>query len=134
MGFQGGDSHHARVFVAFFNTFQGLRDVNPVILVNTRLLRARGSLLLRHVCLPSAAQWILSSLCASIGFALTRAVVGEYLGSAAGIGHVIAQAEGSFDAVGVFAGLFVLGVFVLVLNGIISVAENRLIVWRPKGE
>ena len=121
-------------FMAFFNTFQGVRDVNPVILANARLLRARGSLLLRHVYLPSAAQWILSSLRASIGFAVTGAVVGEYLGSAAGIGHVIAQAEGSFNAVGVFAGLFVLGVFVLVLDGIISMAENRLIVWRPKGE
>jgi NitT/TauT family transport system permease protein len=118
-------------FMAFFNTFQGVRDVNPVILANARLLRARGSLLLRHVYLPSAAQWILSSLRASIGFAVTGAVVGEYLGSAAGIGHVIAQAEGSFDAVGVFAGLFVLGAFVLVLDEIISQVESRVIVWRP---
>jgi NitT/TauT family transport system permease protein len=118
--------------MAFFNTFQGVRDVNPVILANARLLRARGSLLLRHVYLPSAAQWILSSLRASIGFAVTGAVVGEYLGSAAGIGHVIAQAEGSFDSVGVFAGLFVLGAFVLVLDGVISFIENRVIVWRPR--
>lgn len=121
-------------FMAFFNTFQGVRDVNPVILANAKLLRARGSLLLRHVYLPSAAQWILSSLRASVGFAVTGAVVGEYLGSAAGIGHVIAQAEGSFDAVGVFAGLFVLGAFVLGLDGIISLVENRVIVWRPRQE
>lgn len=121
-------------FMAFFNTYQGVRDVNPVVLANAKLLRARGSLLLRHVYLPSAAQWILSSLRASIGFAVTGAVVGEYLGSAAGIGHVIAQAEGSFDAVGVFAGLAVLGGFVLVLDAGISVVERRVIVWRPREE
>jgi NitT/TauT family transport system permease protein len=121
-------------FMAFFNTYQGVRDVNPVVLANAKLLRARGGLLLRHVYLPSAAQWILSSLRASIGFAVTGAVVGEYLGSAAGIGHVIAQAEGSFDAVGVFAGLTVLGLFVLLLDAGISVVEHRVIVWRPGQE
>jgi NitT/TauT family transport system permease protein len=121
-------------FMAFFNTYQGVRDVNPVVLANAKLLRARGGLLLRHVYLPSAAQWILSSLRASIGFAVTGAVVGEYLGSAAGIGHVIAQAEGSFDAVGVFAGLTVLGLFVLLLDAGISVVEHRVIVWRPGRE
>ncbi len=65
---------------------------------------------------------------------MTGAVVGEYLGSAAGIGHVIAQAEGSFDAVGVFAGLTVLGLFVLLLDAGISVVEHRVIVWRPGRE
>ncbi len=121
-------------FMAFFNTYQGVHDVNPVVLANAKLLHARGGLLLRHVYLPSAAQWILSSLRASIGFAVTGAVVGEYLGSAAGIGHVIAQAEGSFDSVGVFAGLTVLGIFVLLLDAGISAVERRVIVWRPQQE
>ena len=49
-------------------------------------------------------------------------------------GHVIAQAEGSFDAVGVFAGLTVLGLFVLLLDAGISVVEHRVIVWRPGRE
>lgn len=121
-------------FMAFFNTYQGVRDASPVILANARLLRASGPKLLRHIYLPSAAQWILSSLRASIGFAVTGAVVGEYLGSSEGIGHVIAQAEGSFDAVGVFAGLVVLGLFVLVLDSLVSVLEARILVWRPVEE
>lgn len=118
-------------FVAFFNTYQGVKEVNPVVLANARLLRASRWNLLRHVYLPSATSWILSSLRTSIGFAVTGAVVGEYLGSANGIGHVIAQAEGAFDATGVFAGLVVLGVFVLVLDRVIDVLERRLLYWQP---
>jgi NitT/TauT family transport system permease protein len=60
-------------------------------------------------------------------------VVGEYLGSAAGLGYLIAQAEGVFDTTGVFAGMVVLMAFVLVLDALVGAAERRLLVWRPKG-
>jgi NitT/TauT family transport system permease protein len=118
-------------FLAFFNTYQGIRDVNPGILANARLLRAKPWSLMRHVYLPSATSWILSSLRVSIGFAVTGAVIGEYLGATSGIGHAIAQAEATFDAVGVFAGLVVLSVFVLLLDQVVNRLEGYLMVWRP---
>jgi len=119
------------LFVAFFNTFQGVREVNPVVLANARLLRASKSSLLRHVYLPSATTWILSSLRVSVGMAVMGAVVAEYLGSSAGLGHLIAQAEGVLDATGVFAGIVVLSVFVVALDAMVDRVERRLLVWRP---
>jgi NitT/TauT family transport system permease protein len=59
------------------------------------------------------------------------AVVGEYLGSAAGLGYIIQQAEGVFDVAGVFAGMFVLAVFVIAIDWIVTIVENRLLIWRP---
>jgi NitT/TauT family transport system permease protein len=53
-------------------------------------------------------------------FAVVGAVVGEYLGSAAGLGYLIQQAEGIFDVAGVFAGMFILAVFVLAINGAVT--------------
>src|ERR1700704_165892 len=79
-------------FVVFFNTFQGIREVDPVVRNNARMLQATDRQLLRHVYLPSAMAWIFSSLHTSIGFALVGAVVGEYLGSSRGIGYVVSQA------------------------------------------
>ena len=78
-------------FVAFFNTYQGIKEVDPVVLANARMLGASGSQLLRHVYLPSAASWIFSSLRTSIGFAVIGAVVGEYMGAAKGLGYLISQ-------------------------------------------
>jgi NitT/TauT family transport system permease protein len=121
-------------FVAFFNTYQGVLEVNPVVLSNARLLGASRASLLRHVYLPSASTWILSSLRVSVGFAMIGAVVGEYLGSAAGMGHMIAVAEGMFDAVGVFAGVAVLSFFVLLVDAAVSRIERPLLVWRPDRE
>lgn len=119
------------LFVAFFNTFQGVREVNPVVLANARLLRASKWSLLRHVYLPSATTWILSSLRVSVGMAVMGAVVAEYLGSSAGLGHLIAQAEGVLDAAGVFAGIIVLSAFVIALDALVDRVEKRLLVWRP---
>jgi hypothetical protein len=58
-------------------------------------------------------------------------VVGEYLGSARGVGYLILQAEGTFDVNTVFAGIVVLTGFALVLDGLVGVVERRLMTWQP---
>jgi NitT/TauT family transport system permease protein len=63
--------------------------------------------------------------------AFVGAVVGEYLGSARGVGYLILQAEGVFDINTVFAGVIVLTLSALVLDRLVSVAERRLLTWRP---
>jgi NitT/TauT family transport system permease protein len=118
-------------FVVFFNTFQGVREVDPLILNNARMLGASERQLVRHVILPSAMVWIFSSLHISIGFAMIAAVVGEYLGASRGIGYRIAQAEGVFDTTGVFAGMLVLAVVVLAVAEGVNRLERWLLRWKP---
>lgn len=117
-------------FVMFYNTYQGVRDADRVILNNVRMLGASERQLVRHVLVPSALTWIFSSLHTSLGFALVGAVVGEYLGSARGLGYVIQQAEGTFDTTGVFAGMFVLGVVVVLVSLGVSRLERWLLRWK----
>lgn len=118
-------------FIVFFSVFNGVREVSPTILANARMLGASGRQLLRHVYLPSATAWVFSSLHASVGMAFVGAVVGEYLGSAQGVGYLILQAEGVFDINTVFAGVLVLTACALVLDRIVTLAERRLLRWRP---
>ena len=118
-------------FIVFFNVYQGVKEVSPVVLNNTVMLGASNRQLLRHVYLPSATSWVFSSLHTSVGMAFVGAVVGEYLGSARGVGYLIQQAEGAFDINTVFAGILVLTVFALVLDTAVGKVERRLLVWRP---
>jgi NitT/TauT family transport system permease protein len=118
-------------FVVFFNVYQGVKEVSHTVLANARMLGMSERQLMRHVYWPSALSWMFSSLHTSVGFAVVGAVVGEYLGSAAGLGYLIQQAEGVFDVAGVFAGMFVLATFVVAIDGLVSVIERRLLVWRP---
>ena len=118
-------------FIVFFNVYQGVREVSPVVLANARMLGANARQLMRHVYVPSAMSWVFSSLHTSVGLAFVGAVVGEYLGSANGVGYLILQAEGSFDINTVFAGIVLLTVFALVLDGLVGLAERHLMKWQP---
>ena len=118
-------------FIVFFNVYQGVKEVSPTVLANARMLGMSDRQLMRHVYWPSALSWMFSSLHTSVGFAVVGAVVGEYLGSAAGLGYLIQQAEGVFDVAGVFAGMFVLAAFVVLIDLLVTAIENRLLVWRP---
>jgi NitT/TauT family transport system permease protein len=118
-------------FIVFFNVYQGVKEVSATVLANGRMLGMSEKQLMRHVFWPSALSWMFSSLHTSVGFAVVGAVVGEYLGSAAGLGYLIQQAEGIFDVAGVFAGMFVLSAFVILIDLLVTAVERRLLVWRP---
>jgi NitT/TauT family transport system permease protein len=118
-------------FIVFFNVYQGVKEVSPVILANARMLGANRKQLLRHVYLPSATSWVFSSLHTSVGLAFVGAVVGEYLGSSRGVGYLILQAEGAFDINTVMAGILVLTVFALALDAAVGRIERRLMRWQP---
>jgi NitT/TauT family transport system permease protein len=119
-------------FIVFFNVYQGVKEVSPVVLANARMLGASQKQLLRHVYLPSATSWVFSSLHTSVGLAFVGAVVGEYLGSSRGVGYLILQAEGAFDINTVMAGILVLTVFALALDAAVGKLETRLMKWQPK--
>ena len=118
-------------FIVFFNVYQGVKEVSPVVLANARMLGASRRDLLRHVYLPSATSWVFSSLHTSVGLAFVGAVVGEYLGSSRGVGYLILQAEGAFDINTVMAGILVLTVFALLLDAAVGRIESRLMRWQP---
>ncbi|MDB5847050.1 MAG: binding-protein-dependent transport system inner rane component [Rhodoferax sp.] len=120
-------------FVVFFNVYQGVREVSPVVLANARMLGANRKQLLRTVYLPSATSWVFSSLHTSVGLAFVGAVVGEYLGSARGVGYLILQAEGTLDVNTVVAGIVVLTACALALDGLVGRLERRLMCWQPRG-
>jgi NitT/TauT family transport system permease protein len=121
-------------FIVFFNVYQGVREVSPVVLANARMLGANPRQLLRFVYMPSAMSWVFASLHNSVGLAFVGAVVGEYLGSARGVGYLIHQAEGMFDMNTVFAGIVLLTAFALVLDWAVGFAEKRLMVWQPRSD
>jgi NitT/TauT family transport system permease protein len=81
--------------------------------------------------LPSAFTWIIASLHVSFGFALIGAIVGEFLGGQQGLGQLIRESQGTFNANGVWAGMVIIGAFALIAEFGIGRLERRLLRWRP---
>ena len=118
-------------FVVFFNAFQGVREVDRDLLANAAILGANPGQQFRHVIMPSALSWIIASLHTSLGFALVGAIVGEYLGAKKGIGLMIATAQGTFNANGVYAAMLILAIVAVIAEALMTRLEDRVIRWRP---
>jgi NitT/TauT family transport system permease protein len=119
------------LFVVFFATYAGIKDVDPTLVASVRVMGAKRLDVIRHVLVPSALSWIFSSLRSAVGFALIGAVVAEYFGANVGVGYRIVNAEASYNTAGVFAGLVILMVLVVLVDTFIRWLQRRLIVWKP---
>jgi len=118
-------------FIVFFNAFQGVREVDPNLVANVRVLGASPTQVVVHVTIPSAMTWIIASLHTAFGFAIVGALVAEVLGAQKGIGLIISQAQGTFDPNTVFACMVIIAVVTLGAEFFISLLEHSLLKWRP---
>jgi NitT/TauT family transport system permease protein len=118
-------------FVVFFNAFQGVRSVDRNLIANARILGASRLQVVRHVVFPSALTWIIASLHVALGFSIIGAIVGEFLGSQRGLGLVIATAQNTFDANGVFGAMLVIGALALSAEALMARLEKHMLAWQP---
>jgi NitT/TauT family transport system permease protein len=117
-------------FLLFYNTRDGVRDIDPDLIDSLRLLGATQLETLRKVMLPAALPWIYTGLRVAVGYALTTTVVGEVLSSNRGIGYLIESSAGRFNSAGVFAAVVVLVVLSLIITATLSRMELSSSRWR----
>ena len=120
----------ATFFLVFFNTYSGLLNVNEELLRLARLMGASWHHCIFRVVLPSAGDQIFIGLKTAVPYAVIGAVIGEYIGSTAGLGHFILYASQTYDAPALFSGIAALIVIVFVCNFTLNALERRLIRWR----
>jgi NitT/TauT family transport system permease protein len=87
--------------------------------------------LARFVVLPSVFSWIFAALRTSVSFALSGAVVGEFVGSTSGLGYRMVISAGLLDTNRTYAILLLLMVIAVTLVEIAKRLEDRLLRWRP---
>src|SRR5947207_2290980 len=118
-------------FVVFFNTYLGIRSVDPELVKAVQVMGGSRAHLARFVVLPSVLSWIFAALRTSVSFALTGAVVGEFVGASAGAGYRLNISAGLLDTKRVYLILLILMVFAVTLVEIAKRVEARLLRWRP---
>ena len=118
-------------FVVFFNVFVGVRSIHADYLHLARIMGARERDLFWRVVMPFVSPYLLVSIRQGITFAVIGVLIGEFIASSKGVGYYLQFASGSFDAAGIFAGVIVLLVLVLVLNMLVTLVERRVLRWQP---
>ncbi|MFZ5817337.1 MAG: ABC transporter permease [Bacillota bacterium] len=120
--------------LTFFNTYTGVRSVEPPLLNVARVMGASKWQLVYKVILPAASPWIIAGLQVSFPNALVSAVVGEFIAASAGLGFRLSYNGNTFNTAGTMAGVLLLMVIVLILNNLLERAEAYLLRWRPKDQ
>lgn len=108
------------VFVAFYNSYQGVKSVDPDLIEMMRSMKASPRQITRWVIFPSIRSWVMASLRLNIGMALIGAVIGEMFASSRGLGYYIQYSSGMFDTTGVFTGLLIVMVTAIVLEALLG--------------
>jgi NitT/TauT family transport system permease protein len=117
----------------FFAVYNGIRDVNQLLVDRVRTLGGGRMILLREVYVPSVTAWVLGSLKVAVGFAFTGACVGEFVAATRGLGYLLQFAQSTYNAGLTIGIIFLIMAFVLVLFFCAEAIERRLLRWRPGG-
>jgi NitT/TauT family transport system permease protein len=118
------------VFVAFYNAYEGVKNIDPDLLDMMRTLRAGRWTTLRWVIFPSITTWVLTGMRLGIGLALIGSVIAELVGANRGIGYYITKSAGTLDTTGIFAGLFIIMIVAVALETGVVQVEKRLLRYR----
>ncbi len=121
------------VLIIFFpvasSFYQGLRRVEPDLLEMARIMEAGAYATLRFIVIPAAIPAFASGLRVAVAVAPIGAVVGEWVGSSAGLGFYMLHANARMQIDKMFAALTLLSVASLILYFSIDLILNKLIYW-----
>lgn len=116
--------------VIFFAVYAGIREVERSLIERLMILGGSPWDLLREVYIPSVLSWVFSSLRVAVGFAFTGAIVGEFVGSSAGLGYLMNFATGSQNSSLLMATVVLIMFFIAGLFTILERIERRLMAWK----
>jgi|TARA_B100000315_G_scaffold58618_1_gene53059 NitT/TauT family transport system permease protein len=122
------------VIIAFFivqvPTQAAVSLVDPDLITVARTMGASNRQIFRIVTLPAISPAILGALRLAAILSVQGAVFGEIFASKRGLGQRLITSANMLDYNGLFAIVFVLAIFSLILNGVIGRAEKHFLRWQ----
>ncbi len=123
------------VLIIFFpvasSFYQGMRRTNRDLLELARIMGARPVNVLRFIVIPAALPAFASGLRVATAVAPIGAVVGEWVGSSAGLGFYMLHANARMQVDVMFAALALLSAASLALYFSVDYMLDKLIYWQP---
>ncbi|MGE5163471.1 MAG: ABC transporter permease [Sphingobacteriales bacterium] len=115
-------------FPILLNTARGLREVEPELLELVRSLRSSKWQIFIKIQLPSALPYIFSGMKVGAILAVAGAIVGEFLGSARGLGYLMLQVQVTLDTPAMFMAVILITLLGVILYGVVLGLERLVIV------
>lgn len=136
LGYGAASKVAMAVLIIFFPVtaafHDGLRRTEPGWLELARVMNARPAALIWRVRVPAALPAMASGLRVAAAVAPIGAVIGEWVGSSAGLGYLMLHANARMQVDLMFAALLLLALMALGLHAATDRATRRLVRWQPE--
>jgi NitT/TauT family transport system permease protein len=116
--------------VALIAAYQAAKDADVDLQALLTSMGADKHQVFFKAVVPSTLPSIIATFRINIGFGLVGAVVGEFISSQRGLGHMIYTASSLYDLDSVWVGLFTLMVVGFILYYVIDIIERRSLPWK----
>jgi NitT/TauT family transport system permease protein len=121
--------------IAFFpivvNTAAGMYEIEPNLINLTRLMKAKKRQQFVKIRIPHSLPGMFDGFKIALPIAIIGAIVGEFVASRDGLGHLIVAAGVQLNTELVFAAILVIAVGSMILYGLLAWVEARVLRWRP---
>ncbi|HVX76023.1 MAG TPA: ABC transporter permease [Bradyrhizobium sp.] len=116
--------------VALIAAYQAAKDADMDLQSLLISMGANKHQVFYKAVVPSTLPAIIATFRINVGFGLVGAVVGEFISSQRGLGHMIYNASSLYDLNSVWVGLFTLMIMGFVLYYIIDIIERTSLPWK----
>jgi NitT/TauT family transport system permease protein len=116
-------------FPILVNTVTGLRSADPDLLLLARSMGASRWQVLFKIRLPNALPSIISGVKIAITLAPGAAVIGEFIASNEGLGHMLIQSVGNLEVPTAFAAVTIVSLFGIAVWYLAEWVEKAAIPW-----
>ncbi len=118
--------------IAFFpillTTLRGLRETEPELLELVNALHATRWQIFTRIQLPGSLPYLFSGMKVGSVLAVAGAIVGEFIGSEAGLGYLMLQVQVRLDTAAMMMAVLLISAIGIVLYGLVSALEALVVV------
>ena len=119
----------ACTFSVYFNTYAGLRSVDPRLIEAGRTFGLSKFAVVRNITLPLALPTIMVGVRYSMGVSLLALVAAEQVNARSGLGYIVNDARNSLRIDIILAGILVYAVLGLAVDLIVRLGSRVLMPW-----
>lgn len=113
-------------------TYQGVVSVDRTMINAARVLGSKDGSIFLRVVVPASTPFILVGMRVGLGSAWGTVVAAELLAAQRGLGRRMQEAQLYYDLATIFVGIVLIGIFGLVMDRLLLLAESKLTGWQER--